>query len=262
VSVTREDDACVLRVELGASLPPGFSLETQIGRGPRDARGGDIVIGDPQFDQRLRVQSRNPAAAIRILREPEVQRAILELFARFPDAVVQGTSIELRFSVEPSVEEARAAMQLGASVCRVLGPAAEREAATHAARRDETKEEGIELPSRRFRRDPGERPRTHAARAFQRNAGVTGTGLGIALFIVTGVLREYALEGLTVSWLQVAVLGLIGAGILGAGLAAVARANTCSRCGESLIEPDRDGRSRASIFLHVGRCPNCGAWNA
>jgi hypothetical protein len=90
-----------LRMKVRASLPAGLHL----GRQEPGARRlqlrdmQDIQVGDRPLDDAVIVQARNPAATIRLLREPGVREVLLSSLTENPRTVVTGGEVVLPLSL-------------------------------------------------------------------------------------------------------------------------------------------------------------------
>ncbi|WP_224246178.1 hypothetical protein [Hyalangium gracile] len=96
-----------MRMAVQAELPPGLHLSRQK-PGARRLRGvRDIQIGDKPLDDAALIQSENPAATIRLLREPAVRDALLEFLTEHPNAVVTGNEVVVPLEKKPDEELGR-----------------------------------------------------------------------------------------------------------------------------------------------------------
>ena len=247
VKVVRDGQGCRVQVRTAATLPPGFALSPQRGPGPRDPRG-DIVIGDAELDPKLHVEATNPAAAIRILRAPEVREAVLALLSRFPASTVGALTIDVAVPGEPSLDALRVAIRQAVALMDALRVATQREAASLETARREAKEAAVELPAKRFVKKRGAQLRTRGDRVFLRNVSMIGGLAGIALFVAAFVTHGVTSDAAAMT----SVLLVVG---MYKGLG---RANACFRCGARL-SPGSSGLE--SLLIRAERCPNCQAWN-
>lgn len=128
-----------LSCALDAPLPPGLWV-TREEHGPlhRDS-GRDLQLGDPVLDPLLHIECEHPAAAIRILRAPNVRERLAELFENHRRVHLIGPRLRISKLEDASVETVRVALGRMARLAAALSEAAREEEARHAENKAESR---------------------------------------------------------------------------------------------------------------------------
>ncbi|MFP2928143.1 hypothetical protein ACLESO_23675 [Pyxidicoccus sp. 3LG] len=273
-------------------LPAGLQLSRQEPGSTRRPKreGRDIQLGDPALDEAFIIQGKNPAAVIRLLREPGLREALLALQADSPRVLI--TENEVMAPLENPVKEeaCRRALRSTAQLTSALEEAMERHQQLAEAAREQARRELPPVPSPRA---AGKAP---AAPAPSREKGILVGNTDVALAVIREEFARrlrihnwlgpypqvvgFALIALSIAiherteellGLPLLYWGLIGGGLLVAGLLGhhiISRKFLlCPACGLDVIEVDpekqeflRKGTDGITITLTLSTdiCPNCG----
>lgn len=270
-----------LRMKTRAALPAGLHLSRQEPGTERLRLRGlqDIQIGEPALDAAFIVQGKNPAAVIRLLREPGIGEALLALQAHSPRALL--TEGELVAPIESPVEEEscrralRALARLASTLEQVAGQQDEPPALPPARLQPEPPVTPIRVqPEPSVSVTPRSRESERATRDAairdefaQRMSLVSLLTLypgvaGVALLLLGKLLRR-GLFGLAPFTWTLLGMGTLLVGLVGA-LYSDSTLLSCPACERSLTRyteeqrrrrPER--RTRHSVWSLVA-CPHCG----
>lgn len=265
-----------VRVPLKTSLPAGLRLSRQEpGSTPRPRRGPrDIQVGDPEMDKAFLIEGKNPAAVIRLLREPGVRDALLALQTESPRALI--TENEVLAPMEGPVQEERCRRTLRSTA---LLTSALLEA---MARHEELAVKAREQVRRELPPVPGPRPtvpqkdgslslafvRDEFARRLRihRWFGTIPMVTGLPLFCCVAAGRTVLAElGLSLTYCLLTALGLFVGGLLGHHVIS-RKILLCPACGQDVIEPDPEKQEflkkgedgiTLTLTLSTDICPHC-----
>jgi hypothetical protein len=87
--------------------------------GKRLFKSQDLQLGDEKLDALVMVQSSDPEATLKSLRRPPLRSALLDLYEKHPDAVINDVGIRLRLN-SPTSSELRSALDLISQVVEAL----------------------------------------------------------------------------------------------------------------------------------------------
>lgn len=273
-----------LRMKTRAALPAGLHLSRQEHGTERLRLRGlqDIQIGEPALDAAFIVQGKNPAAVIRLLREPGVGEALLALQTHSPRAMI--TEGELVAPIESPVEEEscrralRALARVTSTLEQVAGP----------------RDEPPALPPARFQPDPpatpapvqpappvSVTPRSRESERATRDAAIRDEfaqrmslfslitlypGVaGVALLLLGKLLRRELFGLAPFTWTLLG-MGTLLVGLVGA-LYSDSTLLSCPACERALTKyTEEQRRRRPELRTRHGRpsvwslvaCPHCG----
>jgi biotin carboxyl carrier protein len=90
----------VIKVDVGAKLPPGLTLSREgFGAGFMKLLGEqDIEVGDKRLDDAVLIQGGSPSRVTALLKAPGIRRALLAFFERSPDGRVYDEQVILETS--------------------------------------------------------------------------------------------------------------------------------------------------------------------
>ncbi|QRK12156.1 hypothetical protein JQX13_20205 [Archangium violaceum] len=116
------DGTAQMRMKARADLPSGLHLSRQeAGTHRLQLRGlRDIQVGDESLDAAFIIQGSNPAAVIRLLREPDLREALLALVADNPRAVLTENEVVAPIGYPVREEPCRRALRTLAQVAFTL----------------------------------------------------------------------------------------------------------------------------------------------
>ncbi|NOK07571.1 hypothetical protein [Corallococcus exercitus] len=255
-----------LRLLLDARLPEGFALTPQRWGRWGASKRQDLQVGQSLLDEAYLIQGANPAAVLRLMKEPAVREALLTLQQQGVRVQLVGQELLAPVRGDFNEETCRALLRDLARFASALREAAERHRAQADAARDAARSEIPVIGSRhplfargdfqelaRLRAEFGERWTRHKALVFA--GGVVGLVVGGVLwFVARGMPRP---EGWDLTGLPVALL-FIGASVAQAW--SIHYQLLCPSCGNDVrhVEPDPltpDGEDQPALSLD--RCPHC-----
>jgi hypothetical protein len=143
--VLSPDGMAQLRMEAQATLPAGLHLSRQEPGAERLKLRGmqDIQIGVPALDAAFIIQGKNPAAIIRLLREPGVSEALLALQADSPQAMITENEVVAPIDSAAQEEPCRRALRALARLTSTLEQVAGQQEALAATAREQSRREAL-----------------------------------------------------------------------------------------------------------------------
>ena len=276
------DGTAQMRMKVQADLPPGLHLSRQEAGSHRLQLRGmrDIQVGDAALDAAFLIQGSNPAAVIRLLREPGVRDALLALVAGNPRAVLTGNEVVAPIGYPVQEEPCRRALRTLAQVASTLDRAAGQHAQLAASAREQARSERP-APAAARPQAPAEPAKTQVDKArsdreirdeYARRTslysliGQFPAILGWLMLLFSG--RKGFLESSGFPW------GMVGFGLFVGGMVGTVYGNLkllrCPACDESLVQKRRSPSgaellntevrrrgSRYSDALSLVACPSC-----
>ncbi|WNG47817.1 hypothetical protein F0U60_29550 [Archangium minus] len=279
------DGTAQMRMTVQAHLPPDLHLSRQEAGSRRLQLRGlrDIQVGDAALDAAFVIQGSNPAAVIRLLREPGVRDALLALVAGNPQAVLTRNEVVAPSGYPVQEEPCRRALRALALVASTLERTAGQHAQLAASAREQAWSERLALATARPQAplppEPALPPVDKAP--VERNVrseygrrkslyflfGQLPVAVGWWMWLLGGAFKHrHELLGLApTEWGALGgVLFVLG---IGGGLYGQLKLLRCPACDESLTQ---DGaaeaalssrrvtrRNRTSLALKFSACPFC-----
>jgi hypothetical protein len=152
VEVLLTNGAAQIRMATQAELPPGLHLSRQEPGARRLLGVRDIQVGDKPLDDAVLIQAENPAATIRLLRDPTVRNALLEFLAEHPKAVVTGNEVVVPVEEQPDealgLRVLRSQQRLATALMASAGQRQEQVLEAREQARREALPAGRQLPDR------------------------------------------------------------------------------------------------------------------
>ncbi len=274
-----------VRVPLKTPLPAGLHLSRQVpGAMRRPGRAvRDIQVGDPALDEGFLIQGKNPAAVIRLLREPGVREALLALQADSPWVLITENEVMAPLASPVREETCRRALRSTALLTSALEETTARHQLLAATARDQARRELPAVPSPRPAETAPSRDevlgqgsedpalaliRDEFARRMRIHNwfGTYPTVAGFVLLCLCAVMStgSETLLGQPLLYWALAGGGLVVAGLLGHHVIS-RKILLCPACGLDVIEPDPElqqfGKGEEgitiSLTLSTDICPNC-----
>ncbi|WP_223642233.1 hypothetical protein [Corallococcus sp. EGB] len=253
-----------LRLLLDAKLPEGFALTPQR-RGPRGVSPvQDLQVGEPLLDAAYLIQGANPAAVLRLLKEPAVRAALLALQQQGVRVHLAGQELLAPVRGAFNEETCRALLRDLTRVASALREAAESHRSQADAARDAARREvpivgsRHPVPARRDFQEQAALRELFNARLTRHKALVFGGGfvgllVGVPLWLWA---RHMPHEGWDLTGLP---LMSFFVGAASAYAWSIRYLLLCPSCGNDVRHevPDPETPDATMIELSLDRCPHC-----
>lgn len=250
----------------GNAFPAGLHLFPQGPAPHRFRRQQDIQVGEPALDAAFMIQGQNPAAVIRLLREPDVGPTLLALQADNPRAILLENEVVASLAYPLEEEAGRRTLRSLDRVVSALERAARHQREAVAQTREQTLREASEEPSRPRPMTPRDNPWMIAERKtrdeFQRRVRqhlfFAELPMTLAFFSGVGGFLTAKLGAPEMALLSMAGIGVfMMMGFVGSAFSQ-AWWMRCPACDERLQDL-RQGKSVLRYATDFSSCPHCKA---